>query len=372
MRSDTATITDALEEAILNVIEGVGNINIIVAGKTGVGKSTLINCVFRGELAKTGSGKPVTQQIEEITKEGHPLTIIDSKGMELKDYQKISADLEFFIKKRSISGDENKHIHAAWLCIQESSNRVEDAEIELCNMLKKLSIPVIVVITQSMFGKENDFITKVKKDLNAATAFVQVRALAGEFEDDDGELYKFKEKNINALITETAGLIPEAKKRAFANALNSRHQSSMKIKIEQAGKEVLAASTLAAVAAASPIPFSDAILLVPIQVGMLAKVGVTFGMDVSTSALTTLVMSAVGSGAVTVVGRVLVTGLLKMIPGVGTVVGGVIAATTAAALTKALGARYIAVLTDFCEKNPGKDLDIALIGAELKRKMSFS
>ncbi|MEB0028951.1 50S ribosome-binding GTPase [Pseudomonas sp. MH9.2] len=372
MYSNTATVTDAFDEAIRNAVEGVGKINIIVAGKTGVGKSTLINCVFRGELAKTGSGKPVTQQIEEITKEGHPITIIDSKGLELKDYQKISDDLKSFVKERAAHHDENKHIHAAWLCIQEGGDRVEEAEVELCNMLNKLSIPVIVVITKSMLGKESNTFKDAKKILNTATTIVPVRALPGEFEDDDGTVFKFKEKNINELITETAGLIPEAKKRAFANALNSRHQSSMKIKIEQAEKEVLAASTLAAVAAASPIPFSDAILLVPIQAGMLAKVGVTFGMDVSTSALTTLVMSAVGSGAVTVVGRVLVTGLLKMIPGVGTVVGGAIAATTAAALTKALGAAYIAVLTDFCEKNPGKDLDIALIGAELKRKMSFS
>ena len=44
------------------------------------------------------------------------------------------------------------------------------------------------------------------------------------------------------------------------------------------------------------------------------------------------------------IGRALVGALLKFVPGVGTVVGGVISATTAAVLTTALGETYIATL----------------------------
>ena len=48
---------DQIDEVIREAVKGSGKVNIVVAGKTGVGKSTLINCVFRGELARTGSGK---------------------------------------------------------------------------------------------------------------------------------------------------------------------------------------------------------------------------------------------------------------------------------------------------------------------------
>ena len=48
-------------------------LNIIVAGKTGVGKSTLINAVFRDKLAQTGLGKPVTNHMRKITKKGLPI-----------------------------------------------------------------------------------------------------------------------------------------------------------------------------------------------------------------------------------------------------------------------------------------------------------
>jgi len=38
----------------------MGVCNVLIAGRTGVGKSTLINSVFHGRMAATGQGKPVT------------------------------------------------------------------------------------------------------------------------------------------------------------------------------------------------------------------------------------------------------------------------------------------------------------------------
>lgn len=362
---------DTIDSIIFDAVKGAGKINIIIAGKTGVGKSTLINCVFRGNLAKTGSGTPVTQQIEEFVKSGHPLTIIDSKGLELKDYKKIFADLKDYIEDRANDHDENRHIHAAWVCIQEGSDRVEAAEKELIDLLVSQNIPVVVAVTKSSFLIGETFSQTLKKELPSAAAVVKVRAVETREEDEDGNILNRKIKGIDELISETARLIPDAKKRAFANALSSKHKSAMKVKIEQAQLEVNVASSAAAAAGATPIPFSDSFLLVPIQVGMLAKIGITFGMEISVSALTTIVTSVLGASAATLAGRALVTGLLKMVPGAGSVVGGTIAATTAAALTKTLGAAYITILTDFCDKNPGKELDINLIANELKRRMSL-
>ncbi len=363
----TPDIQNEIFEAIQDAARGVGKVNIIISGKTGVGKSTLINSVFRGELAKTGSGQPVTQRTEEISKEGHPITIIDTKGLELQDYEKIIGELAEVVNERSTEHDENRHIHAAWLCIHEDGRRIEDAEQALCTMFKEKNIPVIAVITKSR--SDNGFREQVKAALPSATAVVSVRALTEQI-DDDGETITLKEKGLNDLINETAKLLPEARQRAYANALNSKHSAATKLKIERAQMEVNAAAVLAATAGATPIPFSDALVLVPIQVGMLAKISVTFGMETSTAALTTLVTTVLGAGAAALAGRALVTGLLKMIPGGGSLVGGAIAAATASALTKTLGAAYISVLTSFIENNPGKELDINLIANELKKKLS--
>ena len=47
-------------DAINVKIRNMNKLNIIVVGKSGVGKSTLINSVFREDLADTGIGRPVT------------------------------------------------------------------------------------------------------------------------------------------------------------------------------------------------------------------------------------------------------------------------------------------------------------------------
>lgn len=82
--------------AIADKIKNLKTLNIIVAGKTGVGKSTLINAVFREKLAETGMGKPVTDHMCKITKKGISLAIYDTRGFEL------SREVQTEVKKEVI------------------------------------------------------------------------------------------------------------------------------------------------------------------------------------------------------------------------------------------------------------------------------
>ena len=65
-----------LQRAVEEALKNRGNVNILIAGKTGVGKSTLINSIFQGNLAKVGNGRPVTTNTIEIKKEGIPLQLL--------------------------------------------------------------------------------------------------------------------------------------------------------------------------------------------------------------------------------------------------------------------------------------------------------
>ncbi len=102
-------------------------LNIIVAGKTGVGKSTLINGVFRENLAEKGIGKPFTKHMRKISKKDFPLNIYDTKGFELgKEAQsEVKDEVMDAICKSIKSKDVNEAIHCIWYCINTASNRIE-------------------------------------------------------------------------------------------------------------------------------------------------------------------------------------------------------------------------------------------------------
>lgn len=160
MAIDTDKIAQEAIDAIAEKIKNLNTLNIIVAGKTGVGKSTLINAVFRDKLAETGMGKPVTDHMRKISKKGIPLAIYDTKGFELgRDVQQqVKQEVMETISKGLATQDINKAIHCIWYCINTASNRVEPEEIEWLKELSKenqiTQVPIIVVLTQS-FSKKN-------------------------------------------------------------------------------------------------------------------------------------------------------------------------------------------------------------------------
>lgn len=89
----------------------------------------------------------------------------------------------------------------------------------------------------------------------------------------------------------------------------------------------------AAAAGALPIPMSDAIPITTAQIVMVVAIGKAFGVSISQTVAKSLIGLTIAQQA----GRAVVSNILKAVPGVGTVAGGVIGATTAAALTEALG-----------------------------------
>ena len=87
MQINTDNIAQQCINAINEKINNLKQLNIIIIGKSGVGKSTLIYSLFRGNFAETGLGRPVTQEIRKIVKNDYPLTIYDTPGFELSSDQ---------------------------------------------------------------------------------------------------------------------------------------------------------------------------------------------------------------------------------------------------------------------------------------------
>ena len=376
MAIDTDKIAQEAIDAIAEKIKNLNTLNIIVAGKTGVGKSTLINAVFRDKLAETGMGKPVTDHMRKISKKGIPLAIYDTKGFELgRDVQQqVKQEVMETISKGLATQDINKAIHCIWYCINTASNRVEPEEIEWLKELSKenqiTQVPIIVVLTQSFSKKNADAMRKMILNENLDVVQV-VPVLAEDYEID--EAYVARSYGLDVLIHVMGEALPDE----LMDTLQNVQIASLAEKKKRAQAAIATATLAAAGEGAAPIPFSDCALLIPTQLGMIASITVIFGFDVNKSILTAFLSSTLGSGGATLLGKTVVSNLVKLIPGVGTIAGGAISAATAGVLTAALGEAYIGIMTlvfngemsinDLGTKR-GKDQMTALFKYELKKQ----
>lgn len=376
MAIDTDKIAQEAIDAIAEKIKNLNTLNIIVAGKTGVGKSTLINAVFRDKLAETGMGKPVTDHMRKISKKGIPLAIYDTKGFELgRDVQQqVKQEVMETISKGLATQDINKAIHCIWYCINTASNRVEPEEIEWLKELSKenqiTQVPIIVVLTQSFSKKNSDAMRKMILNENLDVVQV-VPVLAEDYEID--EAYVARSYGLDVLIHVMGEALPDE----LMDTLQNVQIASLAEKKKRAQAAIATATLAAAGEGAAPIPFSDCALLIPTQLGMIASITVIFGFDVNKSILTAFLSSTLGSGGATLLGKTVVSNLVKLIPGVGTIAGGAISAATAGVLTAALGEAYIGIMTlvfngemsiDDLGTKRGKDQMTALFKYELKKQ----
>ncbi len=76
-------LEEKLNKEMEKVVKETKKPNILLAGGTGVGKSSLVNLIFGNDIAKTGNGKPVTKNLDVYESLESFVRIYDSKGYEV-------------------------------------------------------------------------------------------------------------------------------------------------------------------------------------------------------------------------------------------------------------------------------------------------
>ncbi|WP_100976066.1 GTPase [Helicobacter pylori] len=317
--------------------------NVLLMGATGVGKSSLINALFGKEIAKAGVGKPITQHLEKYIDEQKGLILWDTKGIEDKDYHDTMQSIKKEMEDSFKTLDEKEAIDVAYLCVKETSSRVE--ERELLGFAKKWNIPTIVVFTNTQYEAGDAFVQETKGIIDEewgfkgfVKAYVRVNSVAFSFRG-----LKVPVEGLEELVDETEKCLSDAKenkKKHFLSIQKANIQARKQAMIDESKTIIHVASGAAGAAGLIPIPFSDAFAIAPIQAGMIYKMNDAFGMDLDKSVGASLVAGLLGVTAVAQVGRTLVNGFLKFIPVVGSVAGG----ATAAVITEGIGFAYLKVL----------------------------
>ncbi len=342
-------------------IEKIEKVNILVVGKTGVGKSTLINSIFRENLAKTGIGQPITKHIQKIEKEDVPIVLFDTRGLEL------DADTQALVTKEideTLTEMANKaeKMHVAYYCINASTSRIEPMEIRLIEYLAS-KMPVILILTQSI-GEQAIKFEEYLINQNLPVQSI-IRLMAKDYKISNE--FNIPAYGLKELVERSFGLLPHNLHKAFNNAQQIDIDRKARAARGWARKYIVSTFSVGF----APIPFSDATVLVPMQVGMLAHITAIFGISLDYATALGVLGAIGGTGSATYIGRLLVSNMIKLIPGAGSVVGGVISGTTASIITTALAMSYIEVLVFIAKTEAkGEEVDARTVRNMMKKQYS--
>lgn len=159
-------------------------IRIVIMGKTGVGKSTIINSVLGEERAKTGDGAAITRENKvyeckrlvdlkkndgdsKYSKVNCAISLYDTVGLEIdrnitrETLKKIQKHIED--AKRNSSEED---VNIVWFCINERSNRFESFEADLIKQLSiEYEIPFVIVLTQCISKKSGMLAEEIQKKM---------------------------------------------------------------------------------------------------------------------------------------------------------------------------------------------------------------
>jgi len=327
----------------------LGRVNIVIIGKTGVGKSTLLNTIFGVSKSETSLGKPCTSELSYYFDNDKHIGIYDTIGFELsKSPKALIGDIEKLIKEYDDKPTSVRRPHLVWFCSAGNNTKVEDGEFALVNRLTKIGIPVIYVLTQAPTDSNGNLHQRPK--VLAETVIQERMSIVDEkpfilCAEKDEALGMNTEFGIKELVQASFRLVPEYIQEAFGSA----QIYDLEIKDLAADKAIKIATTAAASIGAIPVPFADAPGIIAAQTGMMMRIAQIYNLSFDRAFLVALAATSAASSA----GRSLVGNLFKFIPLVGTVIGGLITGAVAGSVTFGVGKAW----KDICRKFFTGELD---------------
>jgi GTPase SAR1 family protein len=154
-----------LEQTELDVVmeewrstTGSPRYNVVMLGKAGVGKTSLINYFYGQEIGKTGIGSSVTPEFIPIDFKVNEqsVRVFDSEGLSTGKADEWKEKLESFLSQYGIDKSPTEWLHAIFYCFSVGGSRIEDFEIDLINELLRSNYRLTVVFTKADQGHEND------------------------------------------------------------------------------------------------------------------------------------------------------------------------------------------------------------------------
>ena len=240
-----------LNAEIKNIADNSKKINILLIGKTGVGKSTLINSLLEKDVAKESLGKIGTLSFNYYSSPTWKnINLIDSQGFDLsKPFKFFVSDALDFIEKNN--EDKLKFIDLIYYCF--TGLRFESNEKELISNLielyEQIKMPIIFINTQSITDEFEKMKEYIKKEFNNKDLIITEVLAKNKTLKNGVQFPSFGIKELKLITEKQFENIKETAyyKKFYRNCLNKLYESNIiykaaNIKLETFMEQVLASN----------------------------------------------------------------------------------------------------------------------------------
>jgi uncharacterized protein (DUF697 family) len=309
---------------------------VLVVGACGVGKSTLINAIL-GEEAAMASGAPdgTTNHLAVYDRPDAPFRLIDTVGFAPGWRQQRRAVQEVRRWGKSGPGRPRQGIDVIWFCLDGTSRKLFARTVAALSDAIRWwpSVPLIAVITKSYSRPERgentamvqQVFSRLKRPVNLQAV---IPVVARPYVISDQAVVPVD--GLDVLVSRTLALMPQGM-AAGQRDLEAFWQKRRRL---WAQSLIVSAAAAGAVVGAVPIPFSDALILQPVETAEVYGLARLYGIQ-DANPSNRFLNAIIQAGTVGTAAKALISAI-KAIPGL-TIATSALNAAMAAAIILALG-----------------------------------
>ena len=222
-------------------ISKINHFNILIMGRSGVGKSTLLNKVLKQEVAKTKDFDYCTKDIESYESEKVcGLRLWDTRGIEYKyNISDVFKDISEKIKALINEKNPDKYIHCIWFCIKgekgERLNKEIQDIIHNCHNLYNIQkLPIILVFTNSYSTEESlEFIDFARREFQKFDNLNNVKFVRVLAKDKETDILTVPANGIYNLMEQTFDSVKIGMKSSLIESLTQKGKEFINKKLQK-------------------------------------------------------------------------------------------------------------------------------------------
>lgn len=350
----TEKIRQIIEEAVGRFEDEQEDPRILILGATGVGKSSLINAIFGRKLQAVNTTESTTREFatHEYEIDGTKILITDSPGygevshnehysQAVLDKAKTShaitlvlkADEKGYERDRQIIGSASKDpdfsLEKPLLIALNQIDKIKPLREREWEPLDEWEAPPRADDSEKVRNIKEK-VALVKDQFKAVIGRRETIVIPTMSDKDEGPIFGIDKFKLTLLQ-----ILPETARYRFARSAKLAEGASreaLEQLDEEADRIISTAARSAGVAVlANPVPISDFLILVPIQIGMVIKLGALYGETIDKKSAVEIV-TTLGAGVAT---RLIFQTIVSWVPGVKNVLGPPVASAATYGIGKA-------------------------------------